>query len=129
MDDIAGLRNLARVLHVSRGHRGDVHQPVLMDPDIDKGAECGDVGHDTFENHARLQILELFHSLTEVRGFVGWARITSWLLEFPQNVRDSGHPETASVNASGSSWRNTDVLPISPFSSLLVATRMRRTTG
>ena len=36
-----------------------MHQPVLVDPYIDKGAERGDVSDDTFENHAGLQILEL----------------------------------------------------------------------
>ena len=64
-----------------------------MDPHIDKGAERGDVCHDTFENHARLQILELFHALAEVRCFEGRARIASGLLEFPQDVGDVRHPE------------------------------------
>ena len=67
-DDIARLRDFARVLDVSIGHRGDVHQPVLVDPYINEGAERGDVRHDTFENHAGLQILELFHSLTKAIG-------------------------------------------------------------
>ena len=70
-----------------------MHQPVLVDPDIDEGAERGDVRYDTFENHAGLQILELFHTLTEVRRFVRRARITSGLLEFPQDVGDGRHPE------------------------------------
>ena len=56
-DDIARLRDFARVLDVSIGHRGDVHQPVLVDPHINKGAKRGHVRHDTFENHAGLQIL------------------------------------------------------------------------
>jgi hypothetical protein len=43
----------------------DVHQPVLVDADIDKGAERGDVRHDTLKNHAGPQILELFHPLAE----------------------------------------------------------------
>ena len=33
-DNIAGLRNLARVLDVRIGHCGDVHQPVLVNPHI-----------------------------------------------------------------------------------------------
>src|SRR5436305_2018333 len=49
-DDIARLRNFARVLDISIGHCGDVHQPVLVNPDIDEGAKCGDVRHDAFEN-------------------------------------------------------------------------------
>src|SRR5580693_563016 len=92
-DDIAGLRDLAWVVDVSIGHRGDVHQPVLVDPDIDKGAECGDVRHDTFENHAGPQILELFHALSEARRLENRSGITSGLLEFPQDVSDRRHPE------------------------------------
>jgi hypothetical protein len=49
MHDIAGLRNFAWILDVGIDHRGDVHQPVLVDPYIDKGAERGDVSDDTFE--------------------------------------------------------------------------------
>src|SRR6266446_4568765 len=93
MHDIAGLRNFAWILDVGIGHRGDVHQPVLVDPYIDKGAERGDVSDDTFENHAGLQIFELFHSLTEGRRLVGRTRITSGLLEFPQDVSDGRHSE------------------------------------
>ena len=64
-----------------------------MDPHINKGAERGDVGHDTFENHAGLQILELFHSLAEARHFESRARITSGLLELRQDVGNGRHPE------------------------------------
>src|SRR6516164_84234 len=53
-----------------------------------KGAKGGDVGHDTFENHAGLQILELFHSLAEARRLESRARITSGLFEFGQDVGD-----------------------------------------
>ena len=65
-DDIARLSDFAWVLDVTIGHRGDVHQPVLVDPHIDEGAERGDVSDDTFENHAGLQVLELFHPLANV---------------------------------------------------------------
>src|SRR6516225_8123757 len=92
-NDIAGLRNCAWVFHISIGHRGDVHQPVLMDPHINEGAERGDVCHDTFENHAGLQILELFHSCAEARRLESRARITSGLFEFGQDVGDGRHPE------------------------------------
>ena len=83
MHDIPGLRNFAWILDVSIGHRGDVHQPVLVDPHIDKGAERGDVSDDTFENHAGLQILELFHPLAKTRRLESRARIASGFLEFP----------------------------------------------
>jgi hypothetical protein len=64
-----------------------------VDPHIDEGPERGDVRHDTFENHAGLQILELFHSLAEARRLESRARITSGLLEFQQDVGDGRHPE------------------------------------
>jgi hypothetical protein len=35
----------------------NVHQPVLVDPHIDEGAEGGNVRHDAFENHAGPQVL------------------------------------------------------------------------
>jgi hypothetical protein len=41
-DDIARLRNFALVLDVSIGHRGDVHQSVLVDPHIDEATERSD---------------------------------------------------------------------------------------
>ena len=44
-DDIAGLHNLAQILDVSVGYRGDVYQPILADPNIDEGAERSDVCH------------------------------------------------------------------------------------
>src|SRR5438046_3248552 len=92
-DDIARLGNFAWVLDESIGHRGDVHQAVLVDPHIDEGAERGDVRHDTFENHAGLQILELFHSFAKARRLESRAWITTGLLEFTQDVGDGRHPE------------------------------------
>ena len=82
-DDIARLRNFAWVLDVSIGHRGDVHQPLLVDSDIDEGAERGDVRYDPLKNHAGMQILELFHPLAEAHCLENRARIASGFLEFP----------------------------------------------
>src|SRR5437667_454376 len=45
-DDVAGLDDLARVGDERLGHRRDVDQAVLMDADVDEGAEGRDVGHD-----------------------------------------------------------------------------------
>jgi hypothetical protein len=111
-NDITGLRDCSWIFHIGIGHRGDVHQPVLMDPDIDKGAERGDVGHDTFENHAGLQILELIHSFAEACRLESRSRITSGFLEFCQNIGDGWHPEVGMRRSIGfinselfSSWR------------------------
>ena len=52
-----------------------------------------DVRHDTFENHAGLHILELFHSLAKTCRLENRARIPTGLLELAQDVGDGGHPE------------------------------------
>src|SRR5215472_17137617 len=92
-DDIARLRNFAWVLDVTVGHRGDVHQPVLVDPHIDEGAERGDVRHDTVKNHSGPQIIELFHALAEAHRLESRVWIASGFLEFPQHVDNGRHPE------------------------------------
>src|SRR5437016_1511379 len=38
-DDVAGLHDFARVLHEVLCHRRDVHQAILMHPDVDEGTE------------------------------------------------------------------------------------------
>ena len=53
-DDVAGFDDVARILYEAVGKGGDVDEAVLVDADIDKCAEVGDVGDDAFEDHARL---------------------------------------------------------------------------
>src|SRR5262249_10043075 len=128
-DDIARLRNFARVLDVNIGHRRDVHQPLLVDSDIDEGAERGDVRHDTLKNHAGLQILELStpsRKLTVLKTGRGSRPGFSSSRKMSVTV---GTPNTASVNASGRSWRSTAASPINLSNGLLVAARTRRTTA
>jgi len=67
--------------------------PSWWTPTSNKGTERGHIRHDTFENHAGLQIFELFHSLPEGRGFECRARIATGLLKFPQDVGDGRYPE------------------------------------
>ena len=49
------------MLDVSFGHLGNMHQPVLMDADIDKCAEINNVAHRTLQYHARRQVFHLKH--------------------------------------------------------------------
>ena len=67
--------------------------PSWWTPHIDEGAERRDIRHDPFENHAGLQILELFHSVAEARRLESRAWITTGLLEFTQDVGDGRHSE------------------------------------
>ena len=55
LDDVAGLDDLARILDEAVGQLRDVDEAVLVHADVDERAEVGDVGHDAFEQHARLR--------------------------------------------------------------------------
>jgi hypothetical protein len=50
------------------GQLADMHQPVLVHPDIDKGAEGRDVGDRAFQQPCRVQVLDLLDALGEGRG-------------------------------------------------------------
>ena len=62
-----------------------------MDAHVDESAECGDVGHRAFENHARGQVRDLFHALLEGRGLELGARVAAGLVQLGDDVGDGGH--------------------------------------
>lgn len=59
-DDVEGMGD------ATIGHLGDMHQTVLMDTDIDKGSEVGDVGDDARQNHAFHQVVDGVDILVEL---------------------------------------------------------------
>ena len=63
-----------------------MNQTVLMHADIDKCAERGNVGDDTFENHAGLQVGEFFDAVLKGGGLEFGARIAARFFEFFQDV-------------------------------------------
>jgi len=69
-----------------------MHQPVLMHADVDKGAECRDVGNRALKDHAALEILDLLDAFLEHRGLEGRARVAAGLFQFAQDV---GHRRQA----------------------------------
>ena len=75
------------------GHRGDVHEAVLVDADVDERAERGDVGHHALEDHAGLQVAQGVHALGEGRGLELGARVAAGLLQFLEYVVDRGQAE------------------------------------
>ena len=70
-----------------------MHEPVLVNADIDERPERGDIGDDALEYHARLEVVERFDAGLELRGLEGGAWIASRLLQFAQDVRDGGQAE------------------------------------
>ena len=75
------------------GKRRNVHQSVLMNADIHKRPEIGDVGNRPLQNHARLKITQGFHTFfkgcrTEFR-----TRIPARLLKLCENIPDGRQTE------------------------------------
>ena len=124
------LDHLPRVADEGVGHRRDVHQPVLVHPDVDEGPECRDVGDDALQHHPRPQVADLLDAVGEGGGGERRARVTAGLLQLGEDVGDGGHAEGVvdeALRASGSAAarrcrsRRRCALP--------VAARIRRTTG
>ena len=74
-------------------HGRHVDQPVLVHAHIDECAERSDVGDDTLEDHAELEVGDLLDARGEGRGGEGRARIASRLLELAEDVGDRRHAE------------------------------------
>ncbi len=88
LDDLSGFDGLGGILDEAVGELADVDEAVLMDADVDEGAELGDVGDDAFEDHAGLNVGELADVIVEVGGdeLVAW--IAAGLAELFENVVD-----------------------------------------
>ncbi len=70
-------------------------QTVLMHADIDEGTEGRDVGDNTFQLHAGLQILHLLDTFLEGRRLEFRARVAAGLFQFLDDVGDGGHTEAS----------------------------------
>jgi len=70
-----------------------VHQTVLMDADVDEGAKGCDVGNDTFEDHARAQVADLFDAVGEGGGLELGARVAAGFFQFLEDVLDGRQAE------------------------------------
>ena len=88
-----GFDDLSRVGDEAVRQRGDVGEAVLVDADVDEGAERGDVGHDPFERHARPEVLQLLDALLEG----GRAESRPWIaprfVELGEDVGDGRQAE------------------------------------
>ena len=75
------------------GKLGDMDQPVLMDADIDEGAEGRDVGHDAFQHHAEFEVLQFVDTFLEHRRLELGTRIAARLLQLGDDVLDGRQAE------------------------------------
>ena len=65
LDAVARLERGLGVLHEPGPELRDVDEAVVVDADVDEGAEVRDVAHDPRAGHPGLQVLELLHVLAE----------------------------------------------------------------
>ena len=93
LDFLADLEEFSGVLHEVVADLADVDQSVLMDADVDEGAEGGDIRHDAGEFHARLEILHLLDAVGEAEGLELLARIAPGLGELCDDVLEGGKPD------------------------------------
>ena len=65
-------------------------QSVLFETDVDKTTEVGDVGHDSRQNHAFLQIFYGMNVRAEAEflNLVAW--VASGLVQFLQDIPEGG---------------------------------------
>ena len=78
-----------------------MHQTILMNADINKRAEVGDVGDCPFQNHSRQQIVHGFYAIGKLRGFKFRTRIAARLFQLFDDVGDGRHPEAFVGKISG----------------------------
>src|SRR5258708_15738768 len=89
LHDLADLDHIAGLFDVAVRQFTDMHQPVLMDPDVDKGSEFGHVGDDAFKCHACVKVADLLHALPKAGRKELVARITSGPAQLFENVVQS----------------------------------------
>src|SRR5690606_10236600 len=61
---------------------------VLVDTDVNEGAEGGNVGHRPLKHHAGLEVLDVVDALREGRGLECRARVAAGLFQLGNDVLD-----------------------------------------
>lgn len=73
------------------GKLGDVDKALHLDAEVDEAAEVGDVGNDSRQNHAFLQVVDGAEGGVEGELFVLATRVAAWFAEFLHDVGKGGH--------------------------------------
>ena len=85
---LAGLYDGGGFFDEAVGELANVNEAVLVDADVDEGAEGGDVGHDTGQLHARLEILGFVDAGLKGEGFKFLAGVAAGFGEFGNDVSE-----------------------------------------
>ena len=82
--DLTGWRQAAL------GHLGDVHEAVLVDAQVNKGAKLGHVGDDAVQFHALAQVLDVVDAIVKFPYLHGRTRVAAGFLQFGHDVAQGG---------------------------------------
>ena len=82
------LHHIGRMGDATVGHLGDMDETILMDADIDKGPEVGDVGDDARQDHAFYEVVDGGDMLVELEFLQLFARVAARLLQFLHDIRE-----------------------------------------
>ena len=85
-DLIAGVDDFARVFDEFITELRDVDEAVLVNADVHKCAEVGDVGDQPRTSQARRQVFEVVNVFAEGEGLKLFARVAARLFEFRDDV-------------------------------------------
>jgi hypothetical protein len=86
---IAGFDDFARILDETAGKLRDVNESVVVNTDVDEGAEVRDIGHDAGADHAGLEVRDLADVLAKRERYEAFARIATGPGQLDQNVLES----------------------------------------
>ena len=90
-DMLMELDNVKRVGYTAVCHLRNVDKSVLMDTNINKGAEIGYVSYDAWQYHSFYKIVNGRHVLVELESFQLFAWVSTWFLQLSQNICQSWH--------------------------------------
>ena len=81
-----------RVLDEGVGDAADVHQSVLVNADVYKRSESGDVGHDPRKHLPNPKVLDLVNIGVEGEDLEGGAGVAPGFLELLEDIPEGGQP-------------------------------------
>ena len=67
-----------------------MHQPILVDTDIDEGAKISHIGDHALEYHCLFQVLDVFHAFLEGGGLELGPGVATGFFQFGDNIPNRG---------------------------------------
>src|SRR5271166_6465482 len=90
------LHDFRRVFNEGIAQLADVHQTVLVYPDINECAKGGDIGHNPGQPESRLEVLEFADAFRKLENFKLLSGITPRLSELIHDVGQGRKPDRIS---------------------------------